>query len=381
MKKIFFSVIWMLLFSSSLFSQQANTDTTIRKEQKLYFPVSSLDDSVRLSNSIPVLAQVLIKTYQEADREKYFGTIFRYYLLSGDYVKAIDAIDSVQKLSDSKVEAVNYKSYALARIDEKGNSGLFGELFSNRFASLFSKLSFNEQLHTVEGLDTSALKAVKEGYLKIKERLSKQKEDSISFKDAQELCRQYCGSIVFSKINPFTKKFTEDPKYQELKPAIKSGKYSGVVPVMNIDEKPDPKMKYRLLMELTSFGFKDDSTAQDEMNAGLVEAGRILNLHVVAGVPKENIDMVIVVHGSALYAFLNNEKYKIKYNRDNPNIPLIKEFTDNHVRFIACGQAIYFFGLEKEFFVPEVKVALTAQTVLSTYKSKNYIHYDLRLNP
>lgn len=381
MKKLFSSVIWILFFSCPVFSQQANTDSTKKEEKKLYFPLSSLGDSVRLSNSIPVLAKELIKDYQEADREKYFVTIFRYYLLSGDYTKAIEAIDSVQKLADSKMEAVNYKSYALARIDEKSNTALFGELFSNRFSSLFAKLSFNEQLHTVERLDSSAYKSVSEGYAKVKGKLLKQDGDSISFKDAQELCRQYCAFSILNKTNPYTRKFTEAANLQPLYPLIKSSKYAGVIPVMNIEEKPDPKMKYRLLMELTSFGFKDDSTAQDEMNAGLVEAGRVLNLHVAAGVPKENIDMVIVIHGSALNAFLTNEKYKIRYNRDNPNIPLIKEFTDNHVKFIACGQAIYFFGLEKEFLVPEVKVALTAQTVLSTYKSKNYIHYDLKLNP
>jgi hypothetical protein len=35
-----------------------------------------------------------------------------------------------------------------------------------------------------------------------------------------------------------------------------------------------------------------------------------MNLHVAAGIPKENIDLVLVVHAGALNAFLTNEKYK-----------------------------------------------------------------------
>src|SRR5690349_14335407 len=34
-------------------------------------------------------------------------------------------------------------------------------------------------------------------------------------------------------------------------PIIKNSKWSGVIPVVDIDERPDPKMKYKLLVEIT----------------------------------------------------------------------------------------------------------------------------------
>jgi hypothetical protein len=49
---------------------------------------------------------------------------------------------------------------------------------------------------------------------------------------------------------------------------------------------------------LTSVRATPDS-ARNTYNAGLLEAMRILNLHVAAGVPAEKIDAVVVFHGPA----------------------------------------------------------------------------------
>ena len=77
--------------------------------------------------------------------EKYLKPYSVYYLLSRRLYKTIEAIDSVQKLADSKMEAVNYKSYALARIDEKVTLLYSENCFQTGF---IHKLSFNEQLHS-----------------------------------------------------------------------------------------------------------------------------------------------------------------------------------------------------------------------------------------
>ena len=164
-------------------------------------------------------------------------------------------------------------------------------------------------------------------------------------------------------------------------PAIKAYKWAGVAPVQGIDEKIDPNIKYKLLLELTGFAAKEmEATAKYEMNGGLGEVGRKINLHVAAGVPKRNMDIVIVVHAGALFALMNNDKYKRKYGVDNPNIPLIKELQDFGAKIIVCGQAMTFLRLEKEDLVPGIKQALTAQTVLSTYQLKGYTYYNVTLD-
>lgn len=157
-------------------------------------------------------------------------------------------------------------------------------------------------------------------------------------------------------------------------PVIKRSKYSAALAVSNIDEKPDPKMKYKLLVEIT--GWEKDSASVRKVSGSLAEAGRILNLHIEAEIDKKNIEMVIVAHAGALNALLTNEKYKKKFHTDNPNLDIIKQFQDNNIKIIACGQAMHFVDISKEDLLPVVKVALSAKIVLSTYLSKGFILFN-----
>ncbi len=158
-------------------------------------------------------------------------------------------------------------------------------------------------------------------------------------------------------------------------PLVTKSKMSGVIPVDDIQEKPDATMKYKLLMELTLWS--KDSATRKEINEGLAEAGRLINLHVAAGVPKENIEAVIVIHGGALNVLLNNDAYQKKFKTDNPNLELLKQLSSLGIKFIACGQAMAFFNFDKKDMIPEVKVALSAKTALSTYQLKHYVLYDI----
>lgn len=156
-------------------------------------------------------------------------------------------------------------------------------------------------------------------------------------------------------------------------PLIKSSKWSGVLPVTHVTEKPDPSMQYKLLME-DVIPVKD-SAAAHEINDGLSEVGRIINLHIASGIPKNKLDVVVIVHGPALYTLHTNVVYRKKYGVDNPNIVLINELMKNGVKFIACGQAMNFFEVKQEEMIPNIKISLTAQTVLSNYQLKGYVWY------
>ncbi|MDQ6814030.1 MAG: DsrE family protein [Bacteroidota bacterium] len=154
-------------------------------------------------------------------------------------------------------------------------------------------------------------------------------------------------------------------------PLIKSSKWSGVIPVNNIDEKPDLQQQYKLLMEVTT-GMKDSAGAKD-INDAIAEVGRLVNIHIAAGIPKEKMNVVVVAHGAVLKSFYNNAAYKEKYKVDNPNNPVFNELLAAGVKFVACGQAMYFFDVKREEMLPWVKVALSAQTVLTNYQLKGYI--------
>ena len=175
------------------------------------------------------------------------------------------------------------------------------------------------------------------------------------------------------------KQFAERERWEKIKttaifPVINAGEYSGVAPVKDPTEIPDPKIDYKLLFELTANN--PDSVAK-ENNYGLVEVARIINLHVASGISVNKIMPVIVVHAGALKAFSTNKYYKDHYKLDNPNLKLLNELKNIGAKFIACGQAMTFLNIKKEDLVDDVKVSLTAQTVKSSYQLKGYVLYDL----
>lgn len=162
-------------------------------------------------------------------------------------------------------------------------------------------------------------------------------------------------------------------KFQEVAtyPILQAGPFSGIVPVEDVTEIPDPTMDYKLMFELT----EDKTDSLSGMNADLVEIARVLNLHVASGIPKEKLFPVIVVHGPALNAFTTNVFYNEKFKKDNPNLQLIQDLEALGAKYIACAQAMFFFEVNKEALLPNFKVSLTAQTVLSAYQMKGYVKY------
>ena len=381
MKQLFFTILFVA-YVTKTFAQPTPNDTAATN-QKFYFPASLYSDSLGLAKELPHLAGQVLTVYTEKNKNTYRKNASSYNILAGNYKTGIEMIDSVQDKSGDKSWGIQYKIYALAKDKDKSEGALFKETFQKNFSSEFNKLSFSQKVN-VAGLDAAAIdKWITKGYREFVEKLKKKASDSLNLEDAKSLCDNYSDYFIYNKTYPLISPYISDPKYQNTYPAVKSSKvmgWGGVVPVEGIDEAPDPTIRYKLLMELTTFTIKQgDTAAIKEMNVGLIEAGRILNLHVAAGIPKENIDLVLVVHAGALNAFLTNEKYKKKFDIDNPNMPLLKELEGFKTKIINCGQAMNFLGFEKEDFIPGIKVALTAQTVLSAYQSKNYVLYDLNI--
>ncbi|HEV7231954.1 MAG TPA: DsrE family protein [Bacteroidia bacterium] len=179
--------------------------------------------------------------------------------------------------------------------------------------------------------------------------------------DSVKIQKEYAKKIRWEKL-----------KAGKIYPVINAGDGSGVVPVKDPTEIPDPNMDYKLLFELTASN--PDSVAS-ELNYGLVEIARIINLHVASGVPLKKIHIVIVAHGFGLNVLTSNAYYKEHFKRENPNLKLINQLAALDARFIACGQALAYFNVNKEALLPNVKVSLTAQTVLSSYALKGYMRY------
>ncbi|TMI92720.1 MAG: hypothetical protein E6H08_11655 [Bacteroidetes bacterium] len=238
------------------------------------------------------------------------------------------------------------RSYDLAMIKDKEKPGSFDQVFKQEYSTAYNQLSFRKKV-AAAFFDTSAVTQSKKDYTEFTEKFKKDKPDSLTNEEAQSLLDKYIANSVYGKIQPLMSVYTSDPKYQMMFPAIKGYNWAGVAPVQNVTELADPNMKYKLLMELTGFAAKgQEKTAKNEINGGIGEVARKINLHVAAGVPQKNIDVVVIVHAGALFALLNNEKYKRKYGIDNPNTTMIKDLQKFGARIIVCGQAMTFLGLE-----------------------------------
>ena len=158
-------------------------------------------------------------------------------------------------------------------------------------------------------------------------------------------------------------------------PIIKGAKMGGAIPIADPEEKIDPNLTYKLLMNFTQPA--TTPAKAKEINGALAEVARIMNLHIAAGVPKKNLEVVLIAHGSGLFSLLDNAHYQKKFKIDNPNIKLVNELQAAGVRFAACGQAMKFLEIEKETLLPGIKLAYSAKTVISTYSLKGFVLTDV----
>jgi intracellular sulfur oxidation DsrE/DsrF family protein len=151
----------------------------------------------------------------------------------------------------------------------------------------------------------------------------------------------------------------------KVNPIIKS--YGTVFQLPNADHKPDPSLKYKILVELTENGSKPDS-----LNEYIEALATLVNLHAAEGVPKENIKMVVVLRKMATYAVFDNELYKEKFKCDNPNLEMLKELMNAGVEFYVCGQTIQKRNIDAKKLVAGTKVASSGLTALTTYQLNGY---------
>jgi intracellular sulfur oxidation DsrE/DsrF family protein len=375
MRKVLFSTIIAIGTISVTFAQLGtNVIKPINKDSaatdsKFYFPVANYSDSIAMAEAMPKLSAHVLANYHEANQRTYFESCINYYILSDNYPKAIEMVDSIRKIDDDKSYDVDVMTYALAKISEKENQASFEAKFKTEFSNAFNELSFPKKV-SLALVDSSSIGILKKDYKSFLEKLVKSNKDSLSIEDARSLCDKYF-MYSFNKEIMLLAGSLIDKKYRPTFPAIKAVSWAGVLPVEHVDEIPDPTMHYNMLFEITWF----DTAAKKEIHGGLGNVARELNLHEANGIPGKNIRAVVVVHADGLYSLLSDEKYKKKYGIDNPNIPLIKELQKYGVKMIVCGQAMTYYRLEMQDLVPGLKQALTAQTVLSSYRLKNYVRF------
>lgn len=112
-----------------------------------------------------------------------------------------------------------------------------------------------------------------------------------------------------------------------------------------------------------------DSLASNSLISSL---HRYLNMHVNNGVKESNISLAFVLHGASTKDGMTDIAYKKKYGIKNPNTHLIKTLAEHGVDMYICGQSASYAGISKSELLPEIKLALSAMTVLTIYQAEGY---------
>ena len=101
----------------------------------------------------------------------------------------------------------------------------------------------------------------------------------------------------------------------------------------------------------------------DKINRNLDSAARFINMHAAAGVPLEQINLALIIHGAAV---------KNMTRADETNAALIKALSERGVKFYVCGQSAAWYGVKTEDLSPGVEMSLSAMTAHALLDAEGY---------
>lgn len=125
-----------------------------------------------------------------------------------------------------------------------------------------------------------------------------------------------------------------DEKVAEWQAPVLSG-YGYINPLPSAAFQPNPQTQYKVAFDLAA-----GEQSAHQVNPGLWHVARVVNLFGTDGEPPTNLDMVVILHGSATRAVLNDQSYKARFGTENPNAELLGKLKDAGVKLYVCGQAI-----------------------------------------
>jgi uncharacterized protein len=158
-----------------------------------------------MSRSVPDLSKKLIEQLEKdsnSDRQGYFANLFRCQLISKQYKDALASIDSVA-LKFQETDTIAAKTYAFpfrifSEVMNTSNEGKFTDSsFDHHFLNAYNKL-FRKAAEAAENYYKADLKSRQQRLLDIMERNRQTTKDSISYRDALNLCFSYTNYVVYT---------------------------------------------------------------------------------------------------------------------------------------------------------------------------------------
>ncbi len=168
----------------------------------------------------------------------------------------------------------------------------------------------------------------------------------------------FCVSAIFMLCNHA---FAQSPQY----PIVKD--YGGIYEVPNATEMPDPSLEYKIIVDLST-----GSDDPKDISRWVDNIARLMNLHGLAGVPKERLHVKVVVHGGAIFNILNHSQYQSRFEVDNPNLQIFEALEEAGAEILVCGQSMQIRNLDKADIWSGVEIAHSALTTITTYVPQGY---------
>ena len=143
--------------------------------------------------------------------------------------------------------------------------------------------------------------------------------------------------------------------------------YGKVFQVKNPELVLQKDKEYRVIFDVYT-----DSAKGEKMNPLLDTVARYLNMHAQQGVPATNMKVVVIMHGAATQSVLTPEAYQKQFQKENPNTALLHALKGVDVDLYVCGQSYLAHGFDPKDKSKDIKMALSALTVLVKFQSEGY---------
>ena len=166
-----------------------------------------------------------------------------------------------------------------------------------------------------------------------------------------------------------------ESQYDIIYPLFDQDKDMGVFDLDCKVLKYSPEIDYKIMIDVT-----DSILDPKKMNPALAQVGRVINLHIINGVPGDRLNVVVVFHGDSVNAIFTNAAYNEKYKTDNPNLEFLNALRDWGAELYVCSQNLGFLDLPKAVIYEEVDIAVSAITTFTHYDQKGYKYVDVNAN-
>ena len=142
--------------------------------------------------------------------------------------------------------------------------------------------------------------------------------------------------------------------------------YGKISPIENPQERPDPNLDYKVVVNVTKAG--ENGGWPPEME----KAAKVANLLAVYGVPANHRHIVVIIQGPATNSVMGPAAMQARGLGVNRTADLVAKLNAAGVRVDVCSQALAAAKILPSEVMNGIQVDLSALTTLTTLELKGY---------